>query len=352
MGFRFRKSINLGGGAKINFNKKSVGLSVGGKGFRYSVNSNGRRTKSAGIPGTGLYYTTSSGGKKGKKMNNTNNNYNNPNMPDNNNNGNKKGVSEILIWVLLIIFFPVGLYLVWAKSNWSKKKKIIVTVIIAILALIGLFMPGSEDSDYENANAISTTQESITQAEDNTSLKVDEILKQAKEDSATSTDETVEKAVSYIDENISTCFESNDKMEQVMYYGALLDYKYDDSNKLSILGMNAVQAVKYVYRGVESVDDEATQHNINSVKETLKELKAETTTETTTKETTTETTTKATTTKKTTTTQAEKSNSKIVYVTPTGEKYHFSKSCAGKNAMERELDDVKDIYDPCKKCAY
>lgn len=289
-------------------------------------------------------------------MNNTNNNYNNtsnftPNMPDNNNNENKKGVSEVLIWVLLIIFFPVGLYLVWAKSNWSKKKKIIVTVIIAILALIGLFMPNSEEPNYESTNAISTTQESTTQVEDNSTAKVDAIMKQAKEDAKTATDETVEKAVTYIDENISSCFDTNEKMEQVMYYGALLDYKYDDSNKLSILGMNAVQAVKYVYRGVDSVDDESTQHNINSVKETLKEIEDETTTETTTKETTTETTAKITTTKKATTTQAKKSHSRTVYITPTGEKYHFSKSCAGKNAMERELDDVKDIYEPCKKCA-
>lgn len=64
MGFRFRKSINLGGGMRLNLNKKSAGLSFGGKGFRYSINTNGKRTASAGIPGTGLYYTKSSGGGK------------------------------------------------------------------------------------------------------------------------------------------------------------------------------------------------------------------------------------------------------------------------------------------------
>ena len=31
MGLRFRKSINLGGGLKLNFNKKSAGLSFGTK---------------------------------------------------------------------------------------------------------------------------------------------------------------------------------------------------------------------------------------------------------------------------------------------------------------------------------
>lgn len=64
MGFRFRKSIKLGGGAKLNIGKKSVGFSVGGKGARYTVNSSGRRTKSVGIPGTGLSYVSTSGGRK------------------------------------------------------------------------------------------------------------------------------------------------------------------------------------------------------------------------------------------------------------------------------------------------
>lgn len=64
MGLRFRKSIKIGNGAKLNINKKSVGFSVGGKGARYSVNSSGRRTKSVGIPGTGLSYVSTSGGRK------------------------------------------------------------------------------------------------------------------------------------------------------------------------------------------------------------------------------------------------------------------------------------------------
>lgn len=64
MGLRFKKSIKLGGGAKLNINKKSVGMSVGGKGARYTVNSSGRRTKSVGIPGTGLSYVATSGGRK------------------------------------------------------------------------------------------------------------------------------------------------------------------------------------------------------------------------------------------------------------------------------------------------
>lgn len=44
-------------------------------------------------------------------------------------------------------------------------------------------------------------------------------------------------------------------------------------------------------------------------------------------------------------------NSRTVYTTPTGEKYHYSQSCAGKNAKPTTENAVKGIYDPCKKCA-
>ena len=42
MGMRFRKSVKIGKNAKLNINKKSVGISVGGKHGRVSVNSKGR----------------------------------------------------------------------------------------------------------------------------------------------------------------------------------------------------------------------------------------------------------------------------------------------------------------------
>ncbi|MFL8712804.1 DUF4236 domain-containing protein [Clostridioides sp. GD02377] len=68
MGFKFRKSINLGGGLKLNINKNSVSVSGGVKGARVSVNSKGKATTTVGVPGTGLYYqeTTSLSGSKKK----------------------------------------------------------------------------------------------------------------------------------------------------------------------------------------------------------------------------------------------------------------------------------------------
>ena len=67
MGLRFRKSIKIAPGVKMNIGKKSVGISVGTKGARMSINSSGRRTTSIGVPGTGLSYVKSSGGGASKK---------------------------------------------------------------------------------------------------------------------------------------------------------------------------------------------------------------------------------------------------------------------------------------------
>ena len=64
MGLNFRKSISLFKGVKLNLGTKSAGLSFGVKGARYSVNTNGTRRATFGIPGTGLSYTKTFGGKK------------------------------------------------------------------------------------------------------------------------------------------------------------------------------------------------------------------------------------------------------------------------------------------------
>ena len=59
------------------------------------------------------------------------------------------------IILLLIVFFPVGLFLMWKHSNWSKVVKIIITVIIIILALFSLL--GEDKTDSNNDTTTSTS---------------------------------------------------------------------------------------------------------------------------------------------------------------------------------------------------
>lgn len=50
MGLRFRKSVKIAPGVRLNIGKKSVGISAGVKGYRKSINSSGRVTTSIGTP--------------------------------------------------------------------------------------------------------------------------------------------------------------------------------------------------------------------------------------------------------------------------------------------------------------
>ena len=53
------------------------------------------------------------------------------------------------IFTLLILFLPVGLYILWKKSDWSSSKKITVTSCFALLFLIGLiFEPDNSKSNF------------------------------------------------------------------------------------------------------------------------------------------------------------------------------------------------------------
>lgn len=56
MGFRFRKSVKIAPGVRINVGKKGSSVSIGGKGATVNFSKKGTRT-TVGIPGTGISYT-------------------------------------------------------------------------------------------------------------------------------------------------------------------------------------------------------------------------------------------------------------------------------------------------------
>lgn len=303
MGFRFRKSVKLGKHVKINFNKNSVSTTFGTKGMHYTVNSNGKRTKTVSIPGTGLYYTETNNGNNKKSntvnnkstaMNTQNNDYQEPQNNkckhcggtiDNRtkkctNCGKSNNASNLSVILWLIFFCPVGLYLMLKKTDWHKTLKIILSAVygcwiafcIFFLA-VGIFY----DSPSEETTSTSASTSSYIQTTTD----------------ATSSVETTEEKTT-----TTTTTETT-----------------SNTTKASTIAASTTKATN-----------------------TTKNTTTETTREQTAKRTTTETT-------------VEKKSGITVYITPTGKKYHYSKSCAGKNAMERDLNDVQGIYGPCKKCA-
>lgn len=64
MGLRYRKSINLGGGFRVNVSKSGVGYSWGVKGARITKTARGTTRSTLSIPGTGISYVEEISKKK------------------------------------------------------------------------------------------------------------------------------------------------------------------------------------------------------------------------------------------------------------------------------------------------
>lgn len=66
MGLRYRKSINLGGGFRVNISKSGIGYSWGVKGARITKTARGTTRSTLSIPGTGISYVEETSNKKRK----------------------------------------------------------------------------------------------------------------------------------------------------------------------------------------------------------------------------------------------------------------------------------------------
>lgn len=97
MGFKFKKSIKIAPGVKLNLNKKSASISFGVRGLRKTYSTSGRKTSTVGIPGTGLYYTDVKNKKTAKEKNIDRQKYNYDDTPINK-------VFDIRVYACLALF--------------------------------------------------------------------------------------------------------------------------------------------------------------------------------------------------------------------------------------------------------
>lgn len=143
MGWRYRKSINLGGGFRINLSKSGIGYSWGFPGYRHTYSPNGTQRRTYSIPGTGISYVESQGSRK-NNSNNSGNNYNynqdtklitgNTTYYQNSNISNMGKGDEILkqinklrtidmlanVCLILIVLFPIGILLkILIAQKWK-----------------------------------------------------------------------------------------------------------------------------------------------------------------------------------------------------------------------------------------
>lgn len=69
MGWRYRKSINLGDGFRINLSKSGIGYSQRFPEYRCTYSANGTQRKTYSIPGTGISYVEGSGKRNNNPTN-------------------------------------------------------------------------------------------------------------------------------------------------------------------------------------------------------------------------------------------------------------------------------------------
>ena len=133
--------------------------------------------------------------------------------------------------------------------------------------------PETQDPATE---AVSET-EAKAEPEANTSAKVDALALAAKQDIEENgvSDAKRDEAVTFIVEHYPDFYADNETMEQAISYGYWLEYAYQNdeaARDYAELGMDLEQAVKYVYRGAESVENDATQENLSQIRESLEAI--------------------------------------------------------------------------------
>lgn len=153
--------------------------------------------------------------------------------------------------------------------------------------------------------------------------------------------------------------------------------KYDDSDGAAVVPIVGIAEIKTTEKATENTTKKATEKTTEKAKDKVTEKTTEKSTANTTEKVTEEATEKTskkpteketkTTTKKATekkkdkksvknnVTESEtesKDKSRIVYITPTGKRYHFISTCGGENSYDVTLSEAKAKgLTPCKKCA-
>ena len=108
-------------------------------------------------------------------------------------------------------------------------------------------------------------------SDENSSEMVDEISHAAKYYSDVLTDSEAKTIVRKIRKSYPDYYSDNKKMETFMWYGYLLEYS--DFETYYELGTDLSQAIKYVYRNIESATDTSTIENLRQIKESLSTVK-------------------------------------------------------------------------------
>ena len=335
MGLRFRKSIKIAPGVKINLNKKSTSVTFGGKGVHYTASSTGKKTASVGIPGTGISYTKTTGQSSKQKKTSEGGSQPMPTAPQSNfQDPDHKKWYQKTGWIiaLLILFFPVGLFLMWKYTNWKKSIKGIITAIILIFALSGIASPDNLEQitlsadtgqTYDINKKISikatTTPTDYELSSDDFKCSGGKINIDKQSISFVAT-----KDGSYKIWAVHDGIKSNNLTLKVEDKEAIAKQKEKEEQE-------RLAAEKAQKEAEEKAAQEAAEAQAKAEAEAQAQAEAQQQAQAA--------------------TQAQQNNDPTVYITNTGGKYHRA-GCRflKQSQIEKHLSEVKGVYEPCGVC--
>jgi len=255
-------------------------------------------------------------------------------------------------------------------------KKRISIILSALFLAIALTACGSTaepaDTKSSTPQTAGSSQQDGSAEHIDTSAQADSIARKARDAANSATDEDISTAYEYIKANYTDCFKDDTTMEQMMYYGWLLEYKYEgDTEKQDYytLGQSAEQLAKYVYRGSDTADSDSTKANIEQVGKSIdaiEQAKAaaekaaaekaaaeqaaaeQAAAEQAAAE---QAAAEQSETSNSSDTASTEENSRTVYVTETGKKYHYANPCGRGTYYPCTLAEAQARgLEPCGKC--
>lgn len=176
-------------------------------------------------------------------------------------------------------------YCLKIQSNSIIKGICLFLLVIIIIGSISFTSNDNTSSNKKNSsstlketeNSYSTNKVKESELEANSNEKLNYLVKKGQSKAKNANIKEADEALSYIKNNIDNPFSNNSIMENLIYYGTVLEYYYANNDSSfngfsdirGKIGMNTVQAIKYVYRNIETPTNDATISNINKVKEDL-----------------------------------------------------------------------------------
>ena len=348
MGFRFKKSKQIAPGVRVNLNKKSASVTFGGKGVHHTISSSGKKTTSVGIPGSGLYYTSSSGGGGGSRNSNDssinftsgdgNGGSSAPDPGDNENKGKKKSFKYLLysaavVAVLLactnhsfisaIICIPVFIYF-WKHKELKRRKYYLgITAFLFVACLVFLGPTYIDTISLNSSKSIVmdiNSSKMISYSIDPEGSNTDE-LKLISSNSGI--------LVTKLDkDNNKFTIKSNSKTGTTTVY--LKDNNADVASKKIRI---TVEDKKAIAEAKKKAEDEKKRKAEEAKKKEQARIAAENK-------------------KVEEAAKATEEVEEMVWVSNTGSKYHSNPNCSGmRNPVQRKLSEAKSMgLSPCSKC--